>query len=238
MKIKIIYSIFYYIWGDGSTNPNNNKITSLDGNPNIQGGGAVGVSLSKIFNKLESTSYTLSKYNNLKSVGNGEKGENTAYNTLYTIVDNLPVIGFANRGANSWNRGDYFDSFGWYGIAALEFFSMSGILTNAISKVGTESVERLTNLFIKSEVKSVLVNESVELNYTRFLNKIPSNSKSSARKILLKNGNYLFEANSPSSHIPGSYANYQKWVDSKGNTIQYLKTTYGPKGEIIHIKRK
>jgi RHS repeat-associated protein len=78
---------------------------------------------------------------------------------------------------------------------------------------------------------------SVKNNYSRFLRKIPANSKSSASFQSLKDGNYLFQASSP-GRVPGSSALYQKWVNPQGETVKMLKTTFAPDGHIIHVKTK
>ncbi len=88
------------------------------------------------------------------------------------------------------------------------------------------------------ELTIKMADDIISSNYNRFISKIPANSKASATKTLLEDGNYLFEAVSPAKNIPGSYAKYQKWVDPSGKTTKYLKTTYGPDGQIIHIKNK
>jgi len=74
-------------------------------------------------------------------------------------------------------------------------------------------------------------------NFNRFLSKIPANSKSTVTVEILKDEKYVFSASS-AGKVPGSRALYQKFVDVAGNTIKYLKTTFGPDGEIIHIKPK
>ncbi len=78
---------------------------------------------------------------------------------------------------------------------------------------------------------------AVKSNFTRFMKKIPANSKSSATFKQLKDGNYLFEATSP-GRVLGSKAVYRKWVDQQGETLKMLKTTFGPDGKITHIKSK
>jgi len=47
----------------------------------------------------------------------------------------------------------------------------------------------------------------------------------------------LFRSEVP-GRVPGSSAVYQKSVDAAGNTTSYRKTTFDPKGNIIHIKDK
>jgi hypothetical protein len=39
-------------------------------------------------------------------------------------------------------------------------------------------------------------------------------------------------------NIPGSLARYEKQITQSGETLQYIKTTFGPTGEIIHIAPK
>lgn len=74
-------------------------------------------------------------------------------------------------------------------------------------------------------------------NFNRFLSKIPANSKSTVTVEILKDGNYAF-SDSSAGKVPGSRALYQKFVDAAGNTMKYLKTTFGPDGKIIHVKPK
>ena len=74
-------------------------------------------------------------------------------------------------------------------------------------------------------------------NLARFEKKLPANA--TPTKIFdLPSGGKAFQANSPSKNIPGSFAQYEKQVDAAGNTLQYTKTTFGPNGEIIHVKDK
>lgn len=39
-------------------------------------------------------------------------------------------------------------------------------------------------------------------------------------------------------NVPGSKAIYYKVIDSLGRTIKVYKETYGPDGNLIHIKEK
>lgn len=45
------------------------------------------------------------------------------------------------------------------------------------------------------------------------------------------------QATSP-GRVPGSKAVYEKQIDTAGKTIQSTKTTYDPKGNIVHVKDK
>jgi hypothetical protein len=47
----------------------------------------------------------------------------------------------------------------------------------------------------------------------------------------------LFTAEVP-GRVPGSMAVYQKAVDASGTTTNYIKTTFDPKGIVVHIKDK
>ncbi len=38
--------------------------------------------------------------------------------------------------------------------------------------------------------------------------------------------------------VPGSFATYEKQIDSAGTTIQFTKTTVDPAGKIVHVKSK
>lgn len=67
--------------------------------------------------------------------------------------------------------------------------------------------------------------------------KIPTNAKSNIELQNLPNGGIAAQATSL-GRVPGSGAVYEKQIDSAGKTVQYTKTTYDPKGNIIHVKDK
>ena len=73
-------------------------------------------------------------------------------------------------------------------------------------------------------------------NLKRFEKKLPGGAEDTVVS-KLPNGNTQFTSNVP-GRVPGSYAEYTKVVDEAGNTVKYIKTTYGPDGKIIHIKDK
>jgi LysM repeat protein len=89
-----------------------------------------------------------------------------------------------------------------------------------------------------AKTSTTVLEGAVKSNYGRFAKDMPVNAKSSSSWKLLDDGNYLFEATSPATNIPGSKAVYQKWVNAQGETIKMLKTTYAPDGSIVHIKPK
>jgi hypothetical protein len=74
-------------------------------------------------------------------------------------------------------------------------------------------------------------------NLARFEKKLPANA-TPTKVFDLPNGGKAFQADSASKNIPSSFAQYEKQVDAAGNTLQYTKTTFGPNGEIIHVKDK
>lgn len=74
-------------------------------------------------------------------------------------------------------------------------------------------------------------------NLKRFEGKLPANA-TATRIHDLPNGGRAFQADSAAQNIPGSFAQYEKQVDVSGKTMQVTKTTYGPNGEIIHVKYK
>lgn len=71
----------------------------------------------------------------------------------------------------------------------------------------------------------------------RFKKKIPSNAKDNVELRRLPNGGVAVQATSPGK-VSGSRAVYEKQIDINGQTIQYTKTTYGPQGNVIHVKDK
>lgn len=81
------------------------------------------------------------------------------------------------------------------------------------------------------------LSEIQKQNLSRFEKKLPRDAKPS--KIIEKqSGDKVFQADVPARNIPGSFARYEKTVDSAGKTIKYTKTTYGPDGRVISIKDK
>ncbi len=81
------------------------------------------------------------------------------------------------------------------------------------------------------------LNEAQAYNLKRFDQKLPK----AAREIQVlsgKNGQRIFRSDVPANNIPGSFARYEKIVDSTGKTVSYTKTTYAPDGRVVHIKIK
>lgn len=69
------------------------------------------------------------------------------------------------------------------------------------------------------------------------MDKLPQNSENVRVRDFLSGGK-VFQADSPATNIPGSFARYEKQIDATGNTVLYTKTTYGSNGEIVHVAPK
>ncbi len=74
-------------------------------------------------------------------------------------------------------------------------------------------------------------------NYRRFTKSLPKDA-GEVKINELPDGVKVFQADVPARNISGSYARYEKQIDSSGKTISYTKTTYAPDGSIVHIKQK
>lgn len=85
--------------------------------------------------------------------------------------------------------------------------------------------------------KNIKLNKHQLKNLSRFIKKIPANSKNSVKIKKEKNGHIKFTTTSLGK-VPGSKSVYQKTVNPEGKTIEFSKTTYDPKGKIVHIKDK
>ncbi|WP_241837183.1 RHS repeat domain-containing protein [Salinivibrio sp. ML290] len=82
-----------------------------------------------------------------------------------------------------------------------------------------------------------LPNPAQQKNIKRFKKKIPANAKENIQFHQLPDDGIAVQATSP-GRVPGSKAVYEKQINSAGDTIQYSKTTYDPKGNIVHMKDK
>ncbi len=74
-------------------------------------------------------------------------------------------------------------------------------------------------------------------NLRRFDAKLPKDAQT-IQILSGPNGQRIFRSDVPARNIPGSFARYEKVVDTSGNTLSYTKTTYAPDGSIVHIKAK
>jgi hypothetical protein len=80
------------------------------------------------------------------------------------------------------------------------------------------------------------INQKQLNNIKRFNKKIPANSKKSI-EIEQAKDSLTVRATSP-GNVPGSKAVYEKQMDINGVTTKYTKTTYDPKGNVVHEKNK
>ncbi|WP_188795400.1 RHS repeat-associated core domain-containing protein [Dyella nitratireducens] len=73
-------------------------------------------------------------------------------------------------------------------------------------------------------------------NLARFEKKFSANN----RNVQVSNGKdgTIIMKNEVPGKVPGSKAVYEKSVDSSGKTTSATKTTYDPKGEVVHVKDK
>lgn len=85
--------------------------------------------------------------------------------------------------------------------------------------------------------KEIRLTHQQEGNLSRFIQKIPANSKNTVQIVKLKNGNIKYMATSQ-GRVPGSKSVYEKTVSPEGITINYKKTTYDQHGNVAHIKIK
>ncbi len=74
-------------------------------------------------------------------------------------------------------------------------------------------------------------------NIGRFTEKLPVNARETVALKPLPNGGVAAQGTS-AGKVPGSLAVYEKPIDAAGKTVQYTKTNYDSKGEIVHIKDK
>lgn len=77
----------------------------------------------------------------------------------------------------------------------------------------------------------------INQNINRFTKKIPEGGRDSVRTNKLPNEGTTVTADVPGK-VPGSSAQYQKQIDSNGDTMIYTKTTTDPDGNVVHVKDK
>jgi hypothetical protein len=79
------------------------------------------------------------------------------------------------------------------------------------------------------------LNAAQSSNLARFNKGLPSGNLGTDVDQL--GGGVVFSSTVPGK-VPGSSAVYQKTVDSQGTTSGFLKTTFAPNGDIVHVKDK
>lgn len=120
---------------------------------------------------------------------------------------------------------------------------MNQIAMDTLAAPGGEIAGSAVNCWLKRAVKNaagraddaVALTQEQVANLARFNKKLPAGNSGTAVDTL--GDGVLFTSTVP-GRVPGSSAVYQKFVDAAGKTISYLKTTFDPRGKIIHIKDK
>jgi hypothetical protein len=95
---------------------------------------------------------------------------------------------------------------------------------------------KLWKLADKFESSEAILSDAQAANLRRFDQKLPAGANPTTIT-KASDGSVTFTAEVP-GRVPGSSAIYQKTVDAAGNTVGYTKTTIGPDGSVIHVKRK
>lgn len=167
----------------------------------------------------------VTKYNPYhKPAGTSDGGQ-------FTTVDGM---GSAPAKPQSW----YERNKGWVKPVAIGAAVAAGVATAILTDgiAVSEEIEGAEALMGGEVTSEKLTSEQVQ-NFARFKSKLPANANPRTIKDL-PDGGKIFQADVPARNIPGSYARYEKVVDSSGNTISYKKTTYAPDGSVVHIKNK
>jgi RHS repeat-associated protein len=120
---------------------------------------------------------------------------------------------------------------------AIEKFKVDPKLSEGV--IGSSKAERAVasenNVVNSVRTETSLTTEQAK-NVTRFEKNLPGTPSPTALHPL-PNGGVAAQANVP-GRVPGSYATYEKQIDSTGKTIQFTKTTVDPAGNIVHVKDK
>ncbi len=96
----------------------------------------------------------------------------------------------------------------------------------------------IANLVSKRSNKAIdQLNPKIQENLSRFKSRLSVANRKNVTVTKNANGTYTFNSTVPGK-VPGSKAVYSKTVDSKGTTISVTKSTFDPKGNIVHVKDK
>ncbi len=108
---------------------------------------------------------------------------------------------------------------------------------NAVNSVLSGDLKGAATSVAMAVNKPLKAADKIQKNIKRFTKKVPANAKGNIEQHALPDGGVAVQATSPGK-VPGSKAVYEKQIDSSGTTIQATKTTYDPKGNIVHVKDK
>jgi len=144
---------------------------------------------------------------------------------LYNAAANSG-IGKIFRGAES---GDM--RLAWEGQAQLDHEIITGMMvTSMMPSEGSQTVSTT------EQGEAWVARRAVQKSGERFFDKAAKGSEN-FRTEPMKDGSTKFSYDTP-GRVPGSKATYQKTVDATGKTIDVKKTTYDPKGNVVHTKDK
>lgn len=109
------------------------------------------------------------------------------------------------------------------------------IVTEAVLTGGLAATSRVGGA-PEAAAKAPALSDAQAANLGRFEGSLPKGAGSTAIKEL-PNGGRALQAEVPGK-VPGSKAVYEKQIGANGKPINYTKTTYDPKGSLVHAKVK
>jgi len=119
--------------------------------------------------------------------------------------------------------------------------ALNGSSVTATASLVAEGVAAANGAMTPVSPQSAVIDAEVSLtgqqaaNLARFESKLPSGNTGVYVDSLGKG--VVFTSSVPGK-VPGSYAVYQKMITAEGDTAGYLKTTFSPNGDVVHIKDK
>jgi RHS repeat-associated protein len=117
------------------------------------------------------------------------------------------------------------------GVTAMLIASGAGEVVGLVKTAIT-----INKAFTDSSSSTPKLTDGQAKNLARFEKKFSTDN----RNIQVSNGKdgSITMKNEVPGKVPGSKAVYEKTVDSSGETTSATKTTYDPKGEVVHVKDK
>jgi RHS repeat-associated protein len=152
----------------------------------------------------------------------------------------IGAIGISLAAQDAYNG---YQSGGWTGVAnslatTAAFTVAFGIVGNAtVAGVQAAKSALTVSKSVAVEAAPVSINAAQQQNIGRFVGKHAADVKDSLTIQGLPNGSVAAQITVPGK-VPGSKAVYEKQVTIEGTTYQSTKTTYDPKGDIVHSKDK
>jgi RHS repeat-associated protein len=115
---------------------------------------------------------------------------------------------------------------------------ISALATAGAGKVASSLVQGASlaeGAAVADAAESISLTAEQAKNLARFNKALPSAATGTSVDSL--GDGVIFTADVPGK-VPGSKAVYQKAVDASGTTTNYVKTTFDPQGNVVHIKDK